>query len=882
MSLENLKTALQPNGPLAAMAAYRHFCVYELVPSETRPGKTDKMPCVPRSWKDPAGHLTAEQAFEAAASWKGAHPIGVGYLIWEDDPFFFLDLDQAREGKAWKPHVEELRRLIPKSAFEISSSRTGCHMFGSFEGGVKHAKKYAPLGLELYTSARLAALTGESMIGNAGEPLTEGLKKLIDKYFEPGEDARHVEIEWEDVAHPEWNGIADDDELIERFLNSRASPAQILGSKATNRELWEADEAALAEAFPTLSESPWDRSGADMSLASRMAYWTGSNPVRMLRLMERSALQREKWDMRPSWLIRTIEKAIAGCTAFYGSSKLEPVREVEWTTEPVGEFATHVAPSDKIAALVQNPESAFTQAWNRGDHAKVMRTLAWLYSSNCEKVLEGVLLMGGVADSDELREQIKVTCASLDSWAGHPRGLDLKEYNVVKLEGQYSYGAAEQLELFDRCVYVLRENMVLAPNGELYDQASFNAYMPAGVFSLDAGTKVTTKPWDAFVHSQWLRHPRADAVVFRPDLPTGALIEEEGQTLVNYYVPVNMKRVAGDVTPFLAHLELMLEDDSDREHLISYLAAIVQYPGKKFRWAPLIQGAEGNGKGFVVSTVQSAVGYRYTHLVQSSDIGNKFNDWIIGKLLIVVNEMNTNGNVDLIDIMKPMITDDFMAVQGKGTKQGTARVYGNFLMTTNRMGALGKAIEGRRYAVFRCRQQSEADVRRDMGGDYFLRLNKWLESGGQEAVNDYLAAFPIKAEMDPTKLCIRAPRTTAYGQALEAARGSVEDSILEAIAEGRQGFREPFVSSHFLREMLQKLRKESQVPPRKWRELMQSIGYDWHPSMLNGRCTKAVSPDGAKSVLYVKLGHPIMELKDASTVVQRYMQSQMQVDEKFA
>lgn len=321
MSIENLKLALQPGGPMAAMAEYRHFCVYELIPSQTRPGKTDKIPCIPRSWKDPAGHLSAEQAFEAAASWNGPHPIGVGYLIWEDDPFFFLDLDQAREGKAWKPHVDELRKMIPKSAFEISSSNTGCHMFGSFEGEIKHAKKYAPLGLELYTSARLAALTGESMIGRASEMLTDGLKKLVEKYFEPGEDVDHVEVDWEDVAHPEWNGIADDDELIQRFINSRATFAQIIGSKATNRELWTQDEQAMIEAFPTTSESPWDRSSADMSMASRMAYWTGNNPVRMLRIMERSALVREKWELRPSYVVRTIEKAIRGCHRFYGGPR---------------------------------------------------------------------------------------------------------------------------------------------------------------------------------------------------------------------------------------------------------------------------------------------------------------------------------------------------------------------------------------------------------------------------------------------------------------------------------------------------------------------------------------------------------------------------------
>jgi hypothetical protein len=61
-------------------------------------------------------------------------------------------------------------------------------------------------------------------------------------------------------------------------------------------------------------------------------------------------------------------------------------------------------------------------------------------------------------------------------------------------------------------------------------------------------------------------------------------------------VPINTPRKAGDAGPFLRHLAKLLPDERDRSILLAYMAASIQHKGVKFQWAPLIQGAEGNGK----------------------------------------------------------------------------------------------------------------------------------------------------------------------------------------------------------------------------------------------------------------------------------------------
>lgn len=437
----SIRDALAPGGALHALAAYPHFCVYELRPRMDKPG-TDKVPVLPVKWGTVANLLTAEQALQAAEAWKGELPVGVGYLLQESDPFFFLDMDKAIEGKEWKPHVADLCRTLKGAAFEVSSSRKGCHLFGSYEGELAHAKKYAPLGLELYTSGRLAALTGESARGDAAKVLTAELEGVIAQYFEPKVGAE-VEVEWGDIAAPDWKGPEDDDELLEKMLSSnRAVAAVVFGgaAKASFRDLWEGDAEALAAAYPAFGDGPYDGSAADLALASKLAFWTGRNPVRILRLMERSALVREKWESRPAYLAGTIEKAIGGCQNVYGSPRevavlSEEALEGAWLPADPMYHGTMTAEQITARMLSEDDKSGkLSAARSSGDVGYV----AWAALNNsglsCELALE---VCKSLLDTEEvvLRSAIVAKREQMSEYRGKPvewdRAPDLSDVSRV-------------------------------------------------------------------------------------------------------------------------------------------------------------------------------------------------------------------------------------------------------------------------------------------------------------------------------------------------------------------------------------------------------------------------------------------------------------------
>ncbi len=169
-----------------------------------------------------------------------------------------------------------------------------------------------------------------------------------------------------------------------------------------------------------------------------------------------------------------------------------------------------------------------------------------------------------------------------------------------------------------------------------------------------------------------------------------------------------------------------------------------------------------------------------------------------------------------------------------------------------------------------------------MGGDYFPDLYDWLKGKrkyaelganyGYAVVNDYLANFQLRAELDPANLCVRAPSTSSTEQALRLSMGRAEQEIMEAIEEGRPGFAGGWVSSIALDRLLDQLR--AAVPRNKRRGVLQTLGYDYHPGLNDGRVNSIVSPDSGKPRLYVKNGHAALALTDPTNIAKAYTAAQ--------
>lgn len=447
-----------------------------------------------------------------------------------------------------------------------------------------------------------------------------------------------------------------------------------------------------------------------------------------------------------------------------------------------------------------------------------------------------------------------------------------------ELRSGFQYLAiSQQAELFAGCVYVCKLHRIFTPNGDLLKPEQFKAMYGGYVFALDSMNDKTTKnAWEAFTESQAARFPKASSLCFRPESPSGSIIHEDGETLVNSYVPLKTVRKEGDPTPFLIHLQKLLPDEKDRAILLAYMAACIQHAGVKFQWAPLLQGAEGNGKTLFTRCVAFAIGSKYTHMPPATEIAEKFNAWLFEKLFIGVEDVYVpEHKKEVIEIIKPMITNDRIARRGMQQDQIMADNRANWILNSNHKDAIMKTMSDRRFSVFYTAQQSKADIERDgMGGSYFPDLYRWLRGDGYAIVANFLATYAIPDELNPATQCHRAPDTSSTLEAIAMSLGGVEQEVLEAIDEGKPGFMNGWISSMAFDNLLHARRDNKRITPHKRKELLHSLGYIRHPGLNGGRVNSVVMQEGGKPRLYIKQGHISANLTTAAEILKAYNKSQ--------
>jgi len=439
-------------------------------------------------------------------------------------------------------------------------------------------------------------------------------------------------------------------------------------------------------------------------------------------------------------------------------------------------------------------------------------------------------------------------------------------------------GPDDQEILFAGMTVVLSPLGVLVPGGKMRTPKQFDASLGGRSFVMDTSNSAVKKSaWEAITQSQLVRVQQADATTFRPDLPFGHIVNSGSNVYVNNYWPLDIPRKVGDPTPFLAHMEKLFPNERDRQIVLSYMAAIVQYPGVKFQWAPLIQGTQGNGKTTLSRCVAYAVGQQYTHWPKASKLSGQFNGWMRDKLFYAVEDIYAAGvaSDEVMEELKPMITGEYLEIEGKGVDQITLNICGNFLFNTNHKAGLRKTRGDRRIAPFYTPQQEHGDLARDgMTPAYFIALRAWLEADGYAIVAELLHTMPIPPEFDPTKEAIRAPETSFTEEAIQHGMGRIEQEVMERVDAGMPGFAGGWISSHFFDQLLSSLGKSGALLPNRRRDLLKSLGYDWHPALKDGRVNNIVLPDSAKPRLFVRANHPALALTSAAEIARAYTAAQ--------
>lgn len=410
----------------------------------------------------------------------------------------------------------------------------------------------------------------------------------------------------------------------------------------------------------------------------------------------------------------------------------------------------------------------------------------------------------------------------------------------------------EQEAYFKNCFSIVDIGKIMGPDGRMMNQTQFNIAFGGQSFILDQMSKVVSDDaWKAATRGRVFKVPVVDHIRFWPQKPFGYIgTDARGRKGVNTYSAPEYIGKPGDITPFLNHLQVLLPEERDRSILMAFMAQCIQRPGTKIKWAIVIQSVEGVGKTLFQRIMEAGLGETYVHspaAKELTDSGGRFNGWMREKLMIIINEIKSDEKRELVEVMKPWITDERIEMTNKGQDQNMADNPTNWLMFTNHKDAIPVSKNGRRYAVMYSALQEKED--KDAAGidrTYMSRLYDWAKKGGLAHIVDYLMHYEIPAEFDAESECTEAPTTSSTAEAIEVSRGWLEQMILEAIEGDRPGFRGGWISTVMVTKMLEENHMRSVTRPAM-SNAIKSLGYK-----RIGQATRAFLQEmsASQSVLY--------------------------------
>jgi hypothetical protein len=603
---------------------------------------------------------------------------------------------------------------------------------------------------------------------------------------------------------------------------------------------------------------------------------------------------------------------------------------LEWTTEPVPEskplktdkalikrmkestsaaqvFGTKVSAADLWDCNVEKlgvafPPTNIEDGFDRSSADQALcNHLAFWTGKDCERIERLMSQSGLVRDKWENRKdyrrdtilnavrgcrdvygsQIAAKEAARQEWK--PEQHIVHDTTVKANGGSRMLAYEERPNFFAGHYFMTCNSKVFCPDGVVRGQTEYNNMYSTVEFLEAFGGKPIKEAWKAYVTAPDMTRAEVYDRAYRPEYEFGTVFEDSGRSYVNEYVNQDGLRVEGDASPFYNHIKIMLPNDQDAEILISWMAAFVQYSGKKFLWSPFIQGVEGNGKSLIARVLTYCIGDDHVEDVDPEDFcnsGGKFNSYIKNHRLAVLEEIKTGSRNQAEAALKRFIGNSRIQTQAKGVDQLTIKTCINWLLMSNYKDAVKVTDHTRRFAILFCAQQETEDLAlNDMqrGGKYFSNLFDWFyNQDGWAKTAHFLDTYKIPDEFNPATLADKAPITSSFLEAINESKSAPHQAVSEAITSGKAGTLKSWLSVQALRTILQ---NEYGIKPPSGKMLaiyLKQEGYVKHPALTNqGRATRAIMQESNnRSVLYVKSGSIQSQIADATQATNQYMRDQ--------
>lgn len=259
---------------------------------------------------------------------------------------------------------------------------------------------------------------------------------------------------------------------------------------------------------------------------------------------------------------------------------------------------------------------------------------------------------------------------------------------------------------------------------------------------------IWTPCFDLWVHYfKWEQRNKKYKIDFYPSM--------EPQLFYNIFngfhiLPSQKKVNESNIKPFLDHIRIIWCKNNPIyfNYIIRWMAQVIQMPWIKTKCAIVLKGAEGCGKGIILSHFLGGIMGQinedcgkfgaFRSVVKEDSVFGRFTNVLEGCCGLFLDELVWGGDKKASGRLKALITEDFVQIEHKGIGSYPIHSYINVAIASNEQWVIPASDNTRRFIVLEC-DNRYAGVQNEESKNYFDEL---LQVPIQD-VADYLYSFDL-------------------------------------------------------------------------------------------------------------------------------------------